>query len=160
MKATIINKSSFLNPEFLSFIVGFICNGINKKLPKFSVEYGDFSFDEDPSTGERIYDYEAGWDGTAWDNNRVQISIKSDEGFPIFLDYNPKLEGKYLRHVYIEDISEFLIWMTSHEIFHIYQWNNPKELGLGKQFGADDETSADLFATIILNKWRRKYNLS
>ena len=75
----------------------------------------------------------------------------------MLININKALSGKYLQNVYIENLSEFLVWITAHETFHIYQWANPKELDLGKQFGADDETAADLFATITLNKWRYKY---
>lgn len=157
MKAKIINNSLYLNPEFLDFVVRFVCNGINKKLPKFSVEYGDVSFDENAITGERIYNPDVEWDGTAWDDNRVQITIKEGVEFPLLLNINKHLKGRYLQQTFINSLDEFLVWITSHEIFHIYQWNNPDELGLGKQFGADDETSSDLFAAITLNKWRYKY---
>ena len=157
MKAKIINNSEYLNSEFLKFVLSFVCMGINKKLPRFSAEFGDVAFDEDEETGERTYDYDTQWDGTAYSDNRIQVIIKEGVEFPMLININKALSGKYLQNVYIENLSEFLVWITAHETFHIYQWANPKELDLGKQFGADDETAADLFATITLNKWRYKY---
>jgi len=69
-------------------------------------------------------------------------------------EINPELKGRYLSSVYLVSLEEFLVYITSHEVFHIYQWKNPKEEGFGKKFGGDDETAADLFAITRLSQWR------
>lgn len=153
MKAKIINNSNYLNSDFLEYLVKFICKGIESKLPKFSIEYHHLVFDEDKN-GVRIYFEDSEWDGTAFDDNRVWISVSQKIEFPTFWEINPELSGKYLTKIYLENLEEFLVWISSHEIFHIYQWKNPDEEMLGKRFGGDCETACDLFASMVLRRWR------
>jgi phage-related protein len=99
---------------------------------------------------------EVGFDGDAYDNGVVRVCIDKSMQFPFTYDINEQLEGFYLRHiVQFKNAHEMLLYMTAHELRHLYQWENPlKARQIRRLLRCDDETDADIYATMALSRYR------
>jgi phage-related protein len=99
---------------------------------------------------------EVGFDGDAYDNGVVRVCIDKSMQFPFTYDINEQLEGFYLRHiVQFKNAQEMLLYMTAHELRHLYQWENPlKAKQIRRLLRCDDETDADIYATMTLSRHR------
>ena len=108
--------------------------------------------------GDIVPDTEAevGFDGDAYDNGVVRVCIDKSMQFPFTYDINEQLEGFYLRHiVQFKNAHEMLFYMTAHELRHLYQWENPlKARQIRRLLRCDDETDADIYATMTLSRYR------
>jgi phage-related protein len=110
-------------------------------------DYGDVV----PGTEEEV-----GFDGDAYDNGVVRVCIDKTMQFPFTYDINEKLDGFYLRHiVQFKNAHEMLLYMAAHELRHLYQWENPlKARQIRRLLRCDDETDADIYATMTLSRYR------
>jgi phage-related protein len=99
---------------------------------------------------------EVGFDGDAFDNGVVRVCIDKSMQFPFTYDINEQLDGFYLRHiVQFKNAHEMLLYMTAHELRHLYQWENPlKARQIRRLLRCDDETDADIYATMTLSQHR------
>lgn len=99
---------------------------------------------------------EVGFDADAYDNGVVRICIDKTMEFPFTYDINDRLDGFYLRHVVqFTNAYEMLLYMTAHELRHLYQWENPvKATQVRRLLKCDDETDADIYATMTLSRYR------
>jgi len=99
---------------------------------------------------------EVGFDGDAYDNGVVRVCIDKSMQFPFTYDINEQLDGFYLRHVVqFKNAHEMLLYMTAHELRHLYQWENSlKARQLRRLLRCDDETDADIYATMTLSRYR------
>ena len=104
-----------------------------------------------PETEEEI-----GFDGDAYDNGVVRVCVGTSLRYPFAYDINDELEGFYLRHIVeIKDAYEMFLYMTAHELRHLWQWENPeKARQIRKLLKCDDETDADIFAAMTLSRYR------
>ena len=96
------------------------------------------------------------WPDDAYDNGVVRVCIDKSMQFPFTYDINEQLEGFYLRHiVQFKNVHEMLLYMTAHELRHLYQWDNPlKARQIRRLLRCDDETDADIYAIMILSRHR------
>jgi hypothetical protein len=99
---------------------------------------------------------EVGFDGDAYDNGVVRVCIDKSMQFPFTYDINKQLDGFYLRHiVQFKNAHEMLLYMAAHELRHLYQWENPlKARQIRRLLRCDDETDADIYATMTLSRHR------
>jgi phage-related protein len=99
---------------------------------------------------------EVGFDGDAYDNGVVRVCIDKTMEFPFTYDINNQLKGFYLRRVVeFKNAYEMLLYMTAHELRHLYQWENPvKARQIRRLLRCDDETDADIYAIMTLSRYR------
>ena len=103
---------------------------------------------------------ETGWDGTAGkmtNGGWVRVCISSATEFPVVWDINPALPGQYLRHItWFDDPLEMLLYLSAHELRHLWQWEHPKKIEQIRQLlQIDDETDADFHALRLLSRTRQ-----
>jgi len=99
---------------------------------------------------------EVGFDGDAYDNGVVRVCIDKSMQFPFTYNINEELDDFYLRHiVQFKNAYEMLLYMTAHELRHLYQWENPlKAKQIRRLLRCDDETDADIYAIMTLSRHR------
>ena len=128
-----------------------------KRNIKFIFQTTWAEIDED---GEIISDTEAevGFDGDAYDNGVVRVCIGKSQEYPFVYDINQELEGHYLRRVtQLKDSHELLLYMTAHELRHLWQWEHPdKARQIRRLLKCDDETDADMYAIMTLSLYRNQ----
>jgi hypothetical protein len=109
--------------------------------------------------GEIVADTEAevGFDGDAYDNGVVRVCIGKLE-YPFTYDINQELEGLYLRQITeLKNSYEMLLYMTAHELRHLWQWEHPeKARQIRGLLQCDDETDADIYAMMTLSLYRSR----
>jgi hypothetical protein len=105
-----------------------------------------------PGTEEDI-----GFDGDAYDNGVVRVCVGKLQ-YPFAYDINDQLEGFYLRHIVeIRDAYEMFLYMTAHELRHLWQWEHPdKARQIRRLLKCDDETDADVYAMMTLSRYRSR----
>ena len=99
---------------------------------------------------------DVGFDADAYDNGVVRVCIDHSMEFPYQYDINDQLKGFYLRRI-VEFTSayEMFLYMSAHELRHLYQWQNPeKARQIRRLLRCDDETDADIYATMTLSRHR------
>ena len=110
--------------------------------------------------GEIVPDTESdvGFDGDAYDNGVVRVCIGKSQEYPFVYDINQELEGHYLRRVtQLKDSHELLLYMTAHELRHLWQWEHPdKARQIRRLLKCDDETDADMYAIMTLSLYRNQ----
>ena len=110
--------------------------------------------------GEVVPDTEAevGFDGDAYNNGVVRVCIGKSLEYPFAYDINEELEGLYLRHITeLKDSYELLLYMTAHELRHLWQWEHPdKARQIRRLLQCDDETDADIYAMMTLSLYRNQ----
>lgn len=110
--------------------------------------------------GEVIPDTEEdiGFDGDAYDNGVVRVCVGTSLEYPFPYDINDELEGFYLRHIVeIKDPYEMFLYMTAHELRHLWQWENAdKARQIRRLLKCDDETDADIYAAMTLSRYRSR----
>ena len=106
-----------------------------------------------PDTEEDI-----GFDGDAYDNGVVRVCVGQSLEYPFPYDINDELEGFYLRHIVeIQDAYEMFLYMTAHELRHLWQWEHPdKARQIRRLLKCDDETDADIYAAMTLSRFRSR----
>ena len=104
---------------------------------------------------------EVGFDGDAYDTGVVRVCIDKSMQFPFAYDINEELDGFYLRHIVeIKDVYELLLYMSAHELRHLWQWEHPdKARKIRSLLKCDDETDADIYAAITLSRHRSAMQL-
>lgn len=104
------------------------------------------------------------WDGTAWQSEKekerkVEIVIPGTKCFPFVADVNHDFPEFYLREVWLNNQSEFIIWMLVHEQSHLVAFDNPKIITMDPRYKnfieCDEETFCDFTACAKLNSYRR-----
>jgi hypothetical protein len=100
---------------------------------------------------------EVGFDGDAYDNRVVRVCVGKLD-YPFVYDINSELEGFYLRKITeIKNSQEMLLYMTSHELRHLWQWEHPdKARQIRTLLKCDDETDADIYAIMVLSLYRNQ----
>lgn len=156
----VLNYSDFQSTTKLSGILNSIIKELKIKTP-VTLLYQDIWSRYDVDTGKPIpvtEDYTIEFDAEACDNGVVQIVISPKLKFDFTWEINEALPEFYLRHVTtLKNIDEMLVYVMSHELYHIFQWENPKKAtALRDILNCDDETSADIFAIMQLSKLRNK----
>ncbi len=110
--------------------------------------------------GEIVPDTEQdiGFDGDAYDNGVVRVCVGPSLNYPFSYDINDELEGFYLRHIVeIKDAYEMFLYMTAHELRHLWQWEHPdKARQIRRLLKCDDETDADIYALMTLSRYRSR----
>jgi len=101
-----------------------------------------------------------GWDGEAdVEKNTVLVIAPADEFFPQVLDINHDFQESYFRETHLNNTTEFLIWLLSHELFHLNYNIDPKIVIIRPELQDfvewDEETLVCVYAECILNKYRR-----
>ena len=104
---------------------------------------------------------EVGFDGDAYDTGVVRVCIDNSMQFPFAYDINEELDDFYLRHVVeIKNEYELLLYMSAHELRHLWQWEHPgKARQVRSLLKCDDETDADIYATMTLSRHRSAMQL-
>ena len=76
--------------------------------------------------------------------------------FPFAYDINKELDDFYLRHIVeIKNEHELLLYMSAHELRHLWQWEHPgKARQVRSLLRCDDETDADVYASMTLSRHR------
>ena len=76
--------------------------------------------------------------------------------YPFVYDINNELKGLYLRKIAVlKDSYELLLYMTAHELRHLWQWEHPDKVRqIRRLLQCDDETDADIYAIITLSRYR------
>ncbi len=99
---------------------------------------------------------EVGFDADAFDNGVVRVCIDNSMEFPFEYNINEALDGFYLRHVVeLRSAYEMFLYMTAHELRHLYQWENARKARqLCRLLRCDDETDADIYAIMTLSRHR------
>lgn len=103
------------------------------------------------------------WDGTCYpDERKIEIIIpkKTRKNFPWVVEINHDFSDSYLRGVYVTNLTEFLIFLTGHELHHIV-FEDDSEFSLFdtkwmKFTQLDEESLMDFAGLLLLGKWRRK----
>jgi len=125
-----------------------------KRDIKFIFQTTWTEIDED---GEIVPDTEAevGFDGDAYDNGVVRVCVGKLD-YPFIYDINNDLEGLYLRKITeLKNSYELLLYMTAHELRHLWQWEHPdKARQIRRLLKCDDETDADIYAVMSLSLYR------
>lgn len=96
------------------------------------------------------------FDADATDTNIVRVCISKNMVYPFVWDVNPKLEGEYLRNVtFFLNEEEFFVYLVSHELRHLFQWQNEFRASLIYQvMESDAELDSDFYATKALSRYR------
>jgi len=104
-----------------------------------------------PDTEENI-----GFDGDAYDNGVVRVCVGPSMVYPFAYTINEELEGFYMRHItVIADPWEMFLYMTAHELRHLWQWEHPEKIRqIRRLLKCDDETDADIYAMMTLSRYR------
>jgi len=99
---------------------------------------------------------EVGFDGDASNNGVVRVCVGKSMEYPFVYDINNELKGLYLRKIAVlKDSYELLLYMTAHELRHLWQWEHPdKARQIRRLLKCDDETDADIYATMTLSRYR------
>jgi len=101
---------------------------------------------------ERDYAHDGDWT----EGGIIKVVISDQITYPHVWDINPTLPGFYLRKTNtFWSAEEFFIYYAAHELRHEWQEQNPKALKkLHTLLKADDETDADIYATLTLARFR------
>ena len=143
--------------ENIRRVVHWVANDLKLKRDiKFVFQTTWTQIDED---GEIVPDTEdeVGFDGDAYDNGVIRVCIGKLD-YPFSYDINKELKGSYLRRVMeLKDSHELLLYMTAHELRHLWQWAHPdKARQIRRLLKCDDETDADIYAVRTLSLYRNQ----
>ncbi len=153
MNAIVTNKSSF---RFFTIakIVNFASWGLSTYLPKkIELEISDSpecSFEDC-----RKYKCHGKWGGATWEDAKMFIYISNDIKYPFLVEseYSPK--NRYINGFVVKNKRELLISLISHELYHVMQYQTKKPIILSNIIPLDEDSGADIFSMIVLNRWRR-----
>jgi len=116
----------------------------------------------DEETGEIVAGTESPettWDGDACKMANGGWSACASPRPPcsLGLDINSALPGQYLRHVtWFNDPLEMLLYLSAHELRHLWQFEHPKKISQIRQLlEIDDEADADFHALRLLSRYRQ-----
>jgi hypothetical protein len=117
----------------------------------------------DDETGEIVAGTErpeTTWDGDACQMSKggwARVCISTATVFPVVWNINSALPGQYLRHVtWFNDPLEMLLYLSAHELRHLWQFEHPKKLKQIRQLlQIDDEADADFHALRLLSRYRQ-----
>jgi phage-related protein len=86
----------------------------------------------------------------------IRVCVGPSQDYPFTYDINDQLDGFYLRHIVeIKDAYELFLYLTAHELRHLWQWEQPdKARQIRRLLKCDDETDADFFAIRTLSLFR------
>ncbi len=107
--------------------------------------------------GDIVLDTEqdVGFDGDAYGNGVIRVCV-GPQAYPFTYTINEELPGFYLRQVVeIREPYEMFLYMTAHELRHLWQWEHPLQARqIRRLLKCDDETDADIYATMTLSRHR------
>ena len=96
------------------------------------------------------------YDGDWTQGGIVKVVISNQIQYPMIWDINSQLPGFYLRkaNTFYGPL-DFYVYFVAHELRHQYQEENPAKVKeLCALLRCDDETDADIYATMTLAKFR------
>jgi hypothetical protein len=94
-------------------------------------------------------------DGTAYDNNVVQVAINPRSIFPA--RWGPTGRAYLSGVAQLENAHELFIWLAAHELRHLWQWQNKKQARqLRSLLKVGDEMEADLYAARQLSAYKNQ----
>ena len=156
MKYTILNNSSF-KFKTVDRAFKFVIRGFRHYVNDVLIEVENYWFDRKDE--ECVVDYSHEWRGCAWDSGLIRVSVSPDLEYPYLIEskYTPKT--RYISGFLVFSRFELLLYLLAHEWFHICEFNLTKPIIVSNILPLDEESGADIFAMLVLNRWRRTQEL-
>ncbi len=92
-----------------------------------------------------------GW----YKENKILVTIGNDVKFPFMMESEYSSKRKYIDGLFIQNRQELLVALLAHEAMHLLQENVKGSILFSNILTLDDESEADIFMILMVNKWRR-----